>query len=75
MPSVLLPKISSPPWKSARGTDMIGIFSDRAAIVRLVGAVLMEQMTNGPKQRRYMGPDILAKVSTSRAPGPRTRRR
>ena len=55
-----------------RRTDVVGIFPDDNALIRLVGAVLAEQHDEWTEGRRYLGLDVLARSRMTVVPDPST---
>ena len=56
-----------------RRTDVVGIFPNREALIRLVGAVLAEQHDEWAEGRRYLGLDVLNRSRLTKINNPDTK--
>ena len=56
-----------------RRTDVVGIFPNREALIRLVGAVLAEQHDEWAEGRRYLGLDVLDRSRLTKINNPDTK--
>jgi putative transposase len=55
-------------WEIKRRTNVVGIFPNEAAIVRLAGAILLELNDDWELETRYMRKEVIAEVSDNLGP-------